>query len=116
MPYADPAAKAANDRRRYRDNPKYFRKKCKSWREKRPRRAAYIDQRNRAKSRGVAWEITFEEWVEWWGTDIDLRGRQRFELQMCRYDDVGPYKLGNIYKATQAENDAGPRPYPEITF
>jgi hypothetical protein len=116
MPYADPEAKRAHGRRRYREDPQYFKKKCKRWRANRPRRAAYIHQRARAKSRGVAWEITFEAWVEWWGTDIDSRGRRHFELQMCRYDDAGPYKINNIYKATQQENDAGPRAFPEITF
>ena len=70
---------------------------------------AYWGQRHTSKQRDVEFKLTFEEWMGWWGDDLVLRGRKRNELQMCRYGDVGAYELGNIYKATQAENDAGPR-------
>jgi hypothetical protein len=57
----------------------------------------------------VEFNLTFEEWVEWWGENFWRRGRKPGDLQMCRYGDEGAYELGNIYMATLEENDAGPR-------
>ena len=78
----------------------------KRWRLANPHRDAYIKQRSGAKGRGVEFEISFEEWVEWWGEDFELRGFSKGGLQMCRYGDEGAYELGNIYKATGKENNA----------
>lgn len=116
MPYADPEKKRKKDRERYRANKNYYKKKYQRHRREHPALHAYWGQKHTSKQRGVEFKLTFQQWLDWWGTDIDLRGRRRHQLQMCRYDDVGAYEIGNIYKATQAENDAGPRPYPEITF
>ncbi len=96
--------KRARDKARYAADPELYKRRSKAYRAKRPRYNAYIDQRQAAKRRGVEFNLTFEEWLEWWGDDIKLRGVKRNCLQMCRYDDVGPYELGNIYKATQDEN------------
>jgi hypothetical protein len=65
---------------------------------------AYNKQQSRAKYRGIGWEISFDEWCAWWGNDFDQRGRNVGDLQMCRIGDVGPYKLGNIYKGTPRDN------------
>ncbi|MEE8323507.1 MAG: hypothetical protein V3R57_07790, partial [Candidatus Bathyarchaeia archaeon] len=65
---------------------------------------AYIDQKQGAKRRGIEFLLSFDEWLDWWGDDVTRRGRKRTSLQMCRYDDTGPYALWNIYKATQDEN------------
>ena len=73
-------------------------------------------QRHYAKKRGIAFVITPEEWIEWWGDELPLRGNKPYDLCMGRYDDRGPYKLGNIYKATNAENNVGPRPLPVPDF
>lgn len=67
-------------------------------------KAAYFHQKAGAKQRGIGFELSFEEWVAWWGDDIDRRGTMRDELQMCRKGDKGPYALGNIYKGTAQEN------------
>ncbi len=67
-------------------------------------RTAYARQVSGAKRRGVGWEITFEQWLEWWGADLALRGSGPDDLQMCRHGDEGPYALGNIYKGTKREN------------
>jgi hypothetical protein len=67
-------------------------------------RRAFTQQRNSAKARGISWELTFEQWVEWWGEDLPRRGRGRHNLQMQRPCDSGPYALGNIRKGTPREN------------
>jgi hypothetical protein len=113
MPYKNPADKRANSRKRYKENPGYFRRKAAKHRRDNPELHAYLGQRHTAKQRGVAFLLTFEEWLEWWGDDFERRGRKARQLQMCRYNDEGAYELGNIYKATQVENDRGPRQKPE---
>lgn len=67
-------------------------------------KAAYYHQQRHAKDRGIEWSITYEEWLRWWGDDLPLRGRGYGKLQMCRYNDAGPYHIGNIYKATHECN------------
>lgn len=64
----------------------------------------YCSQRAGANKRGVGWELTFEQWLEWWGADLDKRGRGTSNLQMQRLADTGPYKLGNIRKGTPLQN------------
>lgn len=66
----------------------------------------YRRQRYHAQRRGVVFSLTFEEWVTWWGSDIDNRGRGLGKFQMCRYGDTGAYILGNIYKGTHSENSS----------
>lgn len=67
-------------------------------------RAAYSAQRFNALRRGIGWQLTFEEWIAWWGDDIDKRGRGRHDLQMQRPHDSGPYALWNIVKGTPKRN------------
>lgn len=71
------------------------------WRKK------YGTQKHHAvKVRKIEWNLTFEEWFEWWGDDIHRRGKGKDDLVMARFGDVGPYSLDNIYKATFGENAA----------
>lgn len=74
-----------------------------------PKRYAYLNQRGHAKARGIAFNLTFTEWVGFWGADFSRRGRRGSDLVMARYEDSGPYQVGNIYKATKSENGIGPR-------
>jgi hypothetical protein len=67
-------------------------------------RARYWHQQKAAKQRGIEWALSFEQWLEWWGEDLDNRGQHSFNLQMCRIGDKGGYELGNIYKGTPAQN------------
>lgn len=69
-------------------------------------KASFHSQKAGAKRRGVAWELTFDQWLAWWGTDIELRGTGHGNLQMQRYGDTGPYALGNIKKGRPVENSA----------
>lgn len=71
-------------------------------------RQRYYDQKGHARHRGIEWELTFEQWYQWWldqGVDKDhptkVCGQQ---LCMCRPNDKGPYSLDNIYCGTRSEN------------
>lgn len=67
-------------------------------------RRAFRGQRHGAARRGIEFKLTYHQWVEWWGDDIDQRGRTKHALVMARRRDQGAYELGNIYKTTQAQN------------
>lgn len=64
----------------------------------------YWKQKTHAKERGIEFNLTYDEWTDWWGVDIHNRGRCKGQLQMCRFGDAGSYELGNIYKDTVEEN------------
>ena len=66
----------------------------------------YRRQRLHAKRRGIPFNLTYEQWIMWWGLDLLKRGRGDGKLQMCRYNDEGPYELGNIFKGTCNENSS----------
>lgn len=67
-------------------------------------RADFCNQRSNAARRGIEWCLTFEEWYEWWGDDIDKRGSGHGSLQMQRTADSGPYALWNIRKGYPRDN------------
>ena len=69
-----------------------------------PLKQKYKDQRLNAGYRGIDWQFTFDEWVNWWGSDIEKRGRLKGQLVMARYNDVGPYHPDNVRKATAEDN------------
>ena len=101
-----------------RDNPEAQARKrenLRRWRQKNKHRSAYLDQKNNAESRGIEFLFSYEEWLDWWGDDIDRRGvaqsstgRKVFgnRLVMARHGDVGPYSPSNTKKITCSENAA----------
>lgn len=64
----------------------------------------YSAQKSNAARRGIEWKLTFQEWIDWWGVDIEMRGSRRDSLQMQRFHDKGPYEIGNIKKGRPADN------------
>ena len=52
---------------------------------------AYNTHKNNARVRGISFEFGKQEWYEWWGDDILNRGSGGDQLQMCRFNDEGPY-------------------------
>jgi hypothetical protein len=62
-------------------------------------RDKYTEQKHGAFRRGITWNITFEEWWNFWQQSgkWDLRGRKKGQYCMCRFGDIGPYEIGNIY-------------------
>jgi hypothetical protein len=65
----------------------------------------YYGQRSNALKRGIGWDITFPEWWHIWQESgkWPLRGRG-YGYGMGRYGDSGPYKVGNVYICTGAQN------------
>jgi len=65
-------------------------------------------QKNEARLRGVEWNLTFEQWDQWWmsnGVDKNFSTKHSADqLCMCRQGDTGPYSLENIYCATRRQN------------
>lgn len=61
-------------------------------------RRRYLNQKVRAKHRGIDFHFTFEEWLEWWQNTgyYDLRGKGRGLYCMARYGDQGPYAPWNV--------------------
>jgi len=78
----------------------------RNWNRDNPIHRAFIVQRTNANARGIAFCLSYAEWLEWWGADIKLRGCHSGDLCMCRIGDTGSYEVGNIYKATMAQNKA----------
>lgn len=68
---------------------------------------AYISQRNNARKRGIAWEISLWDWWQIWQQSGRWEQRGRGSgFVMCRFNDVGPYKVGNVFIATGVENSS----------
>ncbi len=109
MPHKNKADKAICSAKRYLAKKGYFASKYRRWKAANPKRYAFLGQRHTSKQRGVVFNITFEEWRDWWGNDFHRRGKENDDLQMCRYGDEGPYEIGNIYKDTKANNKLGPK-------
>ncbi|WP_242559925.1 MULTISPECIES: hypothetical protein [Pandoraea] len=73
-------------------------------------KSAYFSQKSHAKQRGITFNLTLDEWYDWWIATghYHQRGRNRDCYVMARYNDTGPYELGNIYCCTVQENDLPP--------
>lgn len=69
-------------------------------------RLAYLRQKNNANQRGIEFLLSFQEWTNFWGDDIDRRGSGECDLQMQRIADTGPYALWNIKKGVPKQNSA----------
>lgn len=78
----------------------------------------YNLQGRHAVERGIAWEITFEEWLRVWKESghLNLRGKGVGRYCMSRYGDAGPYAVGNVCIKLLSENSAeGHRNKPYLT-
>jgi hypothetical protein len=69
-------------------------------------RHKYLNHKACAKRRGIAFELTFEEWLDIWNRSgrFSQRGRRASEYQMARHGDVGPYAIGNVKIVTASQN------------
>jgi hypothetical protein len=70
---------------------------------------AFLNQRKRAKQRGIEFHFTFEEWKLWWednlGSDwFKLRGKRVGQYVMARNGDKGPYEASNVKCITAIKN------------
>jgi len=66
----------------------------------------YKAQKSNAKTRGVNFLLTFEQWLAIWTESgkLDRRGRGADKFCMCRNGDIGPYEVGNVFIGTGREN------------
>ena len=67
-------------------------------------RRAYRAHANSAASRGVGFELTFEQWLAVWGEKVHQRGTRVNQLNMCRAGDAGSYAVGNVRIDTARAN------------
>lgn len=54
--------------------------------------------------RNIDWKLTYEEWLDIWGDKVIQRGRGKGKFVMARYNDTGPYCVGNVYIQEHSEN------------
>lgn len=65
---------------------------------------AYRQQRQNARRRGVAWQLTLGEWWHLWEPFWATRGRRRNQLVLCQRGDRGPYAIGNVFIQSASRN------------
>src|SRR5215471_15386779 len=86
------------------------RQASRRWREKNPNNAHHIYalQRSGARYRGIAFLLTFDEWMSIWQESghWERRGGGRNDYCMARFGDNGPYAADNVKICTNAENFA----------
>jgi hypothetical protein len=78
----------------------------------------YQAQRYMALRRGIAFNLTYDEWLCWWQDQLGpawrkYRGRRAHDYVMGRIGDQGPYELGNIICITAAQNSEQRRKFPK---
>lgn len=68
----------------------------------------YNDQKGSAFKRGIPFNLTFEQWDNWFlsqGVDRNIpQGKDGSCWCMCRFNDTGAYDLNNIYLDTNSNN------------
>lgn len=69
-------------------------------------RFRFTIQRSQAKRRGIAWELSFEQWIAIWTESghWEQRGKTAGSYCMARHGDVGPYAVGNVSIITVEQN------------
>lgn len=69
-------------------------------------RKGFTTHKWNAKTRGIEFLFTFEQWRDWWIATgkWELRGRGRGMYCMRRHGDVGPYSIDNVFCGTNEEN------------
>ena len=90
MPYANRADRLAQ---------------CRRWKANNQARMWFNNHKSSAKQRGVAFLLSYTEWKDLWGSLLSQRGHLPDHLCMCRHGDTGPYEVGNVYLATNRQNN-----------
>ena len=79
-------------------------------------RQRYASQKAHAAKRGIAWEMTFDEWCEIWDGRLHLRGPRKDQLVMCRTQDQGSYRPDNVRLDSPRGNAADRKIYRRRTW
>jgi hypothetical protein len=63
-----------------------------------PLYSRFLEQRSKAKQRGIAWQLPYWEWLQIWEESGHLpeRGRRKGEFVMARNRDRGPYAAAKV--------------------
>lgn len=66
----------------------------------------YCHQRQAAKKRGIAWDLTFPQWARIWAESgrWAQRGPGIGGYCMARRGDSGPYNVGNVFIQLSVDN------------
>lgn len=64
----------------------------------------YHDKKYSAIRAGIDWQLSYEEWLEVWGTLLYSRGKGRLDYHICRINEPGPYAAHNVYIGTPKDN------------
>jgi hypothetical protein len=69
-------------------------------------RKAYTQHKSNAKTRGIEFKFTFDEWKEVWikSGKWDERGRGADKYCMCRIGDQGCYEVSNVFIGLNKNN------------
>ena len=67
---------------------------------------AFQSQKANAKTRGIEWKLTFDEWLNMWFDSGKWKERGQGSNQYCmaRKGDTGPYSLDNVEIMTNKKN------------
>ena len=66
----------------------------------------FLTQKTNAKRRGIEFQFSFNEWLNVWESSgkLKYRGRNHGKYCMARYNDCGPYAIGNVKIILHTEN------------
>jgi len=69
-------------------------------------KSKFYEHRQNARQRNIEFTLTYDEWYDIWQKSghWSERGRGPGKYVMCRYGDIGPYAIGNVYIDTQEHN------------
>jgi hypothetical protein len=69
-------------------------------------RHKWLNHRSAAKRRGIAFYLSFEDWLAIWQSSGHWpeRGRGRGKYHMARHGDLGAYEVGNVSIARHEDN------------
>jgi hypothetical protein len=74
-------------------------------------RYKYHCHKGKAKHRGIAFELTFDEWWDIWQQSgkWEERGCRKGGYVMSRHNDEGSYSINNVFIQTKYANDTEPQ-------
>ncbi len=66
----------------------------------------YNCQKSSAALRNIPFQLTFDEWLAIWTASGHLheRGRNKNQFNMSRFNDIGPYAVGNVFIQRHEDN------------
>lgn len=74
-------------------------------------RHKYACQKSKAKQRNIEFNLSYDEWLSIWTNSghLNNRGCNKGSYVMSRFNDVGPYQVGNVFIQSKYNNDTEPQ-------